>query len=104
MTWTPLDDDGVVRTEFQPLEDGRFALRQVQDVAPVLDRNKALATHNDGYSPSREMRRAASIPLVVIEQWKREGIDIFDPNCRDAVRRKLNSSEYLWLRTAPGRL
>lgn len=99
-----LDDDGVIRTEFIPEADGRFTLRQVQDVTPVLEHNKALATHNDGYSPSRELRRAASIPLVVVEQWRREGIDIFDPNSRDAVRSKLNSSEWAYLRTAPGRL
>ena len=79
-------------------------IRRVQDVEPVLDRNKALYTHNDGYSPSRDIRRVASIPLVVVEQWMKEGIDIFDPNCREAVKKKLNDPENLFLRTAPGRL
>mgnify|MGYP006893822174 CR=1 FL=1 len=36
-----------------------------QDVEAILENNKALQTHNDGYSPSREMKRVASIPMVI---------------------------------------
>lgn len=86
-------------------EDGNLIIRKTQDVEPILDRNKRLYTADDGWSPSRDVRRAASIPLVVVEQWLREeGIDVFNPDHRDAVRRKLNSPEWRHLRTAPGRL
>lgn len=75
------------------------------DVEPILEHNKALHALNDGYSPSREWRRAASIPLAVVEKWKNElGVDLFNPDHRPAVRRLLNSNEYAFLRTAPGRL
>jgi hypothetical protein len=51
------------------------------------------------------MRRAASIPNSIVEKWRTElGVDIYNPDHFPAVRRLLNSSEYLYLRTAPGRL
>lgn len=79
-------------------------IHRIQDVEPILEENKRLMTLNDGYSPSRELRRVATIPQVVVEQWMKEGINIFDKNCREAVRRKLNDPENLFLRTAPGRV
>ena len=84
---------------------GDLTVHRGEDVEPALEHNKALYSLNDGYSPSREMRRAASIPMAVVEKWKNElGVDVFNPDHRPAVRRLLNSSEYLYLRTAPGRL
>ena len=71
----------------------------------ILDMNKAMATHNDGYTPSREMRRVASIPLWLIQKWKQEeGWDALNPHYADKLKEKLNSSDYMWLRTAPGRV
>lgn len=87
-----------------PMTDDLTVIRG-GDVGPILENNKALYGSGDGYSPSRELRRAASIPMEIIEKWRNElGVDVFDPNHRAAVRRLLNSSEYLYLRTAPGRL
>jgi hypothetical protein len=77
-----------------------------QDVSALLDRNKAMYNENDGYSPSREWRRAASIPVIIQQKWlQEEGWDCYDlPANWDKLKQKLNSSEYLFLRTAPGRL
>lgn len=90
------------------LDDGeeQLVIQSVQDETPIIENNKRLQNDgHDGYSPSREMRRVASIPLVLIEKWMREeGINFFDRNHWPAIQRKLNSSEYRWLRTAPGRL
>lgn len=85
---------------------GRWAIEAVQDATPILDRNKALANADDGgWSPSREWRRAASIPAVVVLKWLNEdGINLFDRNHWPAVLRKLNDPDWRWLRTAPGRL
>lgn len=83
---------------------GALTVERSQDVTAILSANRALANDGDGYSPSRELRRVASIPLVVVEQWMAEGIDLFDPACRAAVRRRLNDPDWRWLRTAPGRL
>lgn len=43
-----------------------------QDCQRILDNNKELENHTDGYSKSRELRRVASIPLAVYEKWMRE--------------------------------
>lgn len=83
---------------------GEILIKREQDVEAILNLNKALANDGDGYSKSREWRRAASIPFIVYEQWLAEGIDALNPDHAEAVRRKLNSSEYLYLRNAPGRL
>lgn len=101
-----LGADNGVETIVHHDDDGdRLIIERAQDVQPILDHNKRLFTHNDGYSPSRELRRVASIPLVVVEKWLREdGIDVFNKDHAEAVRRKLNDPAYAHLRTAPGRV
>jgi|DEB3_MinimDraft_2_1074329.scaffolds.fasta_scaffold00127_4 hypothetical protein len=97
-----IDENGILEETF--LDGDDMHIRRSQDVEAILDENKRLASLNDGYSPSRDMRRVASIPMTVIEQWMKEGINIFDRNCAEAIRRKLNSPEWRYLRTAPGRV
>ena len=87
-------------------EHGAFVgFRSVGETDPIVERNKAMATHNDGYSPSREMRRVASIPMILIAKWKNEeGWDALDPACADRLMKKMNDPEYHYLRTADGQL
>lgn len=95
----------MIQTRLEEDGDGSLIVHRLADVEPILELNKALATSGDGYTPSRELRRAASIPMAVIEKWRNElGVDIFNPDHMPAVRRLLNSNEYAFLRTAPGRL
>lgn len=76
-----------------------------QDVDPLLDRNKAMATHNDGYSPDRTLRRVAHLPWEFIKHCREvEGWNPLDPACADRLKRVLNDPEYHFLRTAPGKL
>lgn len=89
-------------------EEG-FEIRSVQDVGAMLEENKAKATHNDGWSPSRELRRVGSIPFALIYQWLAEdGVNVLDaghdPHAAAYLMRKLNDPDYAHLRTAPGRL
>lgn len=94
-----------IRHFIEDEEHGRFRIVSLQDAAPILEQNKAMATHNDGYSPSRELRRVASIPLIVMLKWlNEEGWWALDSANADKLKAKLNSSEYLYLRTAPGKL
>lgn len=96
---------GGVRHHWRDEPDGGVTITASQDVDAILDLNKAMATENDGYSASREMRRAASIPLILVAKWlHEEGWNAFDPACGDRLKKKLNDPDYLWLRTAPGRL
>jgi hypothetical protein len=86
-------------------DDGTMITSASQDCTAILDLNKAMATENDGYTPSREMRRVASIPLILIYKWRtEEGWDAFNPKHADRLARKLNDPEYAYLRTAPGRV
>jgi hypothetical protein len=85
--------------------DGSFTVHSAQDVAPLLEINKAMASHNDGWSPTREWRRAAHIPAILLLKWRQEiGSDPLHPANRAWLMRKLNDSDWRFLRTAPGRL
>lgn len=95
----------MIKTRFVEQADGSLVVHREADVEPILEINKALAASGDGYSPSRELRRAASIPCAIIEKWRNElGVDLYNPDHMPAVRRLLNSNEYRHLRTAPGQL
>ena len=84
---------------------GGGLIHSVQDVAPILERNKALQNHNDGYSPSRELRRVGFIPNALLIKWQNEeGWNPWDPANAYKLAQKLNDIEYRHLRTAPGHL
>lgn len=88
-------------------EDGKTRFAAFQDVAPYLEQNKAMANHNDGYSPSRELRRVACIPYAIMHKWLNEegwwAMDSDkDPDVAKKLQAKLNSSDYTYLRTAQG--
>lgn len=73
-----------------------------------LDENKRQynATSHKGYRNElrkKNMWKVASIPLWVVEDWKRKGIDIFTDEGLERVAALLNTEEYKWLRTSPGK-
>ncbi len=90
-----------VRHAWRDEPDGGFTIASTQEVAPILERNKAMALDGDGWAPSRELRRVASIPLSVVMKWRaEEGWDAFDPACADRLKAKLNDPDWRHLRTA----
>lgn len=93
-----------VTRDFLDVGDGKFALQATQDVQPILDANKADQTFNpSGYSPSRELKHVARIPLVVAEKWLNDyGVDVLNPDHKPAVRKLLNDRDWLFLRTGNG--
>jgi hypothetical protein len=98
--------DGVIQetTHWDESEE-KLVVHREQDVTDLLaDNRKMFNSGMDGYTPSRDLQFAARIPLIVIEQWFRQGINFFDPNDWPKVERMLNSNEYLYLRVAPGAL
>ena len=100
-----LTSEAGIRWEWEHDGSGNYTIHATQDHEPILDQNKAMATHNDGYTPSRDMRRVASIPLILWLKWKNEeGWDAFNPHHSDRLMRKLNDPDYAFLRTAPGNL
>ena len=76
-----------------------------QDVGAVLENNRAQFNENDGYTADRSMRRVAYIPDIIIQKWwNEEGLDVWDPAHSQRLMRKLNDPDWLYLRTAAGRL
>jgi hypothetical protein len=84
---------------------GATTLETIQDVNPILAANRAdYVSGHDGYSPSRELRRVASIPLVEVTKLYQKGIDIFNRDHWPKVAAMLDSPEWQAFRTAPGRI
>lgn len=93
--------------------NGKLLVVRSQDVAPYLKANaQERNSHSDWrpYAKRRgersELRHVAEIPNIVVEQWLKEGIDVFsqDPAMQRRVRWKLDSNEFKYLRTMPGKM
>lgn len=86
---------------------GKTLIHTYQDIEPYLERNKA--AYNTPGAKERGIRgcwwQVADIPLVVLLKWKYElGVDWNNRNHLPKIRALLNSSEYRYLRTSPGRI
>lgn len=107
LMWDVANLEGGIQTgvSYDPVDDELTVVNQ-HDVGPILDLNKKL--YNDGtngYGPTREWRRIASIPNILLEKWlKEEGIRFWDSEDTHKLAAKLDDPEYLYLRTAPGRM
>jgi hypothetical protein len=70
MTKRLLSFNGATATYMHQEQDGRIALETVENVAPILERAKAL--HNQGLTRTgMGDRHVASIPITVIDAWAR---------------------------------
>ena len=107
-----VDNDGVTTETFHDNEDKGVIQQRSVDVKPILEHNKKLYTHNDGYSPDKGLKRVASIPTIVLEIWCKEyhkdqnkgnWFALPKETQQKILRQKLNSSDYRLFRTAPGR-
>jgi hypothetical protein len=86
-------------------DDGSYGISSEQDVEAIVEDNKARQNHNDGFSPTRELRHIAHVPTIIWLKWlQEEGFDAFDPANDALLRRKLNDPEWRYLRTCPGRV
>jgi hypothetical protein len=98
------DPNGIVK-EWIDNDDGTYTIRSQQsNESDILERNKTLYTHNDGYTPSRDIQRVASIPLALIEDYMARGINLYAPENEYFLARILDDSDFRHLRTAPGQL
>jgi hypothetical protein len=81
-------------------------IKRTCDVQPIIDRNKELDNHSDGWvGEGRDMRLAASIPTEVAYKWLVEkGVNCWRKEHWPAVRKLLNDPEWRYLRTGSFRL
>jgi hypothetical protein len=93
-------------------EQGSLVVQRTQDTTAYLERNKRDFNAAPSWRPyssgkkDRPMRKVASIPNIIVEQWMKEGVNIFDPSpeMQKKIAAKLNSNEFEGLRTFPGRV
>lgn len=77
--------------------DGNSFIRYEQDTAPILDFNKEM--QNDGFDKRSDYWHAAKIPNSILMKWAIEhGVEFWNPDHKDGVKRLLNSNEYRYLR------
>lgn len=99
-----IEPNGMVRTWEDNL-DGTFTIHSKQvNETEILERNKTLYNHNDGYNQKRDLQRVGSIPQSVIEDYLARGINLFHPAFESELVKLMDNSDYRHLRTAPGRL
>lgn len=88
----------------------RLTVVRSQDVEAIVERNKALVNGQPAKRPhagrySQTYNHVASIPMVVVEQWMKEGIDFFNPDEKDKRRiAAYLNGDYKHLKTIPGKL
>lgn len=86
--------------------DGGLVIEHRQDVEAILDANRREMNDFDPHEARKRegaaARRVAHIPDVIIVRFLNEGINVFDPEHRDRLAKKLNDPEYAYLRTCPG--
>jgi len=101
-----LHEDGGVEALHFDEQAQTFAIEFRADVEPVIEANKAnLRDGTGGWSPTREWRKVARIPVWVVQMWVvRYGVDPTAKGNDDLLKRLLNDPEWRWLRTAEGRL
>ena len=79
-------DSVLVRHEFDP-----------RHTKAILDQNKEAANHTSGRMG--DMAKVASIPTSVAYEWiTKFGVNLWNPQHQDAVKRLLNSSDYRYLK------
>ena len=104
-----VEKDGLMTTTYHSDSDKVVIERNI-DYKPIVEHNKKLYSENNGYSKSKDLKRVASIPTLVLEIWSKE----YNGNSnwfalpsdiqKKILKKKLNSSEFQMFRTAPGRL
>lgn len=81
--------------------NGELVVKRTQDVEPILDYNKAMQADEAGgwnRNMGRTRRQIAEIPNIVVEQWLKEGFNVFQVSARE-LRKKLDSAEWSYLKT-----
>ena len=105
------EQEGLIKTTYHS-DDMNIQVvveRNVND-KPIINHNKTMFTHNDGYSKSKDLKRVASIPTLVLELWTKEyngsnnWCALKKEEQQRILKKKLNSNEFQYFRTAPGKL
>ena len=94
--------DGIVQTA--ETHDDKLVIKTYQDVEPILERNKRLQSVEEykRQGIKNDYQHVASIPLVLIHEWMKQGINIWDKGDWPKIKAKLQEPENRYLRTTLG--
>lgn len=87
-------------------ETDGFTIETVQDVEPLLERNKALWNDTEKHTRYGELTRIASVPPVIVMELAKQGILRMDGSILDEPRYRawLNDRDNLCFRTRAGKV
>ena len=94
------------RVFIQPSTD-EVVIHSEQEYSEILAFNKALLNAERPTSKlwnEEEFVLVGRVPMVLVDIWKKQGLDFYDPNDWPTVIRLLNDPDWSGLRTAPGRI
>jgi hypothetical protein len=92
----------MIGTTIHTGDEGKVLIHRHDDVEAVLENNKRL--QNESQDTKNGWHHIADIPTIFIEKWMNEdGVtyqEMMSPGGFEAlVKRKLRSSDWMWLRT-----
>jgi hypothetical protein len=103
--------DGLNKTTYMKDDmEGKIAVKEEVNIDSHLKHNKRLLNLNDGYSKSRDLKRVASIPTLALSVWANEynGSNNWFGLPADVqkkiLKKKLNSIEFRYFKTAEGNI
>lgn len=100
-------DTGITEEFWFSEEKQTITIRRLQDVDPILAMNRNEFNMFAGKKPTfndvNGIYKAATIPNILIEKWKKEGFDWFKATEKEKAAR-LNSIDYRHLKTRPGKI
>lgn len=93
------DRNGMTTT--MEIDGDKTNISKSQDVEGILNYNKAKSNELGKKIYSDAYNHVASIPAILIAKWlTEENLDIYNPDHSERLKRKLNSNEYMYLRTS----
>lgn len=97
------------KMKLDPVTSDLVVCSEQENMSELLQLNQAFLNADRNTSSlwgGRSMVRVASIPLELVEEWRKKGLDLLkqDPDVIAKCLSMLSSNEYEKLRTAPGRL
>ena len=80
-----------------------MAIEHVENIIPLIASNKTL--QQEDHHIADDFRLSARIPMTIYYEWKNKfGVDMFDPNHKEGVKKLINSPEYRYLKTTNRRI
>jgi len=83
----------------------KTTIETIYNADAVIDKNREeFLSGHDGYTPSRDFKKVASIPMGEIARLYQDGINIMDNNDWPKIKSLLDSIDFQKWRTAPGKI